>query len=763
MIGFGERLKNNTALRVLAVYLGASWVVLQVVDVVKQNMGLPDWVFPFAVVLLLIGLPVVLVTAILQAGPSRAPGGEEPAAPGTTPAWQPPGEAGDLSPRRLFTWRNALLGGVAAFVFLAAVTTGFMFMRTRGIGPVGSLVARGVLAEQSRVVLAEFEADDQTLARTVTESFRVDLAQSPAITLVGPDSIADALSRMGRTPDADLNEETARELARRDGIPAVIAGELSPLGSGYVLTARLVASMDGTILASARASARDAEALVGAIDDVSARLRERIGESYTSLRETPPLAHVTTTSFEALEKYTAAGAARHRDEDPEAAVRLLEEAVAIDSSFALAWRDLSTVLDNLGDDWERQMEALEAAYRHRDRLTERERYLVEASYHSDVTEDREKAIEAYEAMLRLNPQDAQALNNIGVNYYRQADFENALLWYKRAHEAAPDLSLHLANVAITQANLGHLDSASARYAQLDSFPANPLFEDWRAHFRWMSGDEVGFREAIERYREAFPGPRTEFRAEDALDGLEILHGRVAGVVTELEGEAERQRARGDVEESIRTELEVARLVFDLYGDTAAALTAADEVIAQVEADPEALDDPPWGSVGNLLIRAGEVERGLAYLDRDWQELPERRRQQREFQRNTWVGFQVARAEGRPEEALREFRSLPPWVCTPCRHWETASLFDQAGRADSAIVYYERYLEAPFNFRFFIDTENLAPAHERLGQLYDARGDLENAALHYARFVDLWEDADPVLRPRVETARARLQDIVRKRG
>ena len=46
--------------QVLVVYLGASWGVLEVVDVLKDNMGLPDWVFPFAVVLLLIGLPVML-------------------------------------------------------------------------------------------------------------------------------------------------------------------------------------------------------------------------------------------------------------------------------------------------------------------------------------------------------------------------------------------------------------------------------------------------------------------------------------------------------------------------------------------------------------------------------------------------------------------------------------------------------------------------------------------------------------------------------
>ena len=51
----------------------------------------------------------------------------------------------------------------------------------------------------------------------------------------------------------------------------------------------------------------------------------------------------------------------------------------------------------------------------------------------------------------------------------------------------------------------------------------------------------------------------------------------------------------------------------------------------------------------------------------------------------------------------------------------------------------------------------------MAQLYDAQGDLESAALHYAQFVDMWEDADPVLQPRVEAARARLQEIVRERG
>jgi len=53
---------GRTLLQALGLYAAGSWLVLQVVDVLKDNMGLPDWVFPFAFVLLLIGLPIIPVS-----------------------------------------------------------------------------------------------------------------------------------------------------------------------------------------------------------------------------------------------------------------------------------------------------------------------------------------------------------------------------------------------------------------------------------------------------------------------------------------------------------------------------------------------------------------------------------------------------------------------------------------------------------------------------------------------------------------------------
>ncbi|MCK5488925.1 MAG: hypothetical protein KAI98_03005, partial [Gemmatimonadetes bacterium] len=231
-----NRLSRDGRLRsfwqVLAVYIGASWVVLQVVDVVKDNMGLPDWVFPSALILLLIGLPIMLVTAMVQ-GRSSAPVSRPTDSSPAIPTAQP--EA-DLSPHHVFTWRNAFIGGAASLVLLTIVTTSFMFMRNRGIGPVGSLVAKGLLEERSQILVADFEAEDEMLGRMAAEALRVDLSQSDIVRLVDPRTVEAALRRMERPEGTRVDEGTAREVAAREGIPAIVGGEILSGGGSFVIT-----------------------------------------------------------------------------------------------------------------------------------------------------------------------------------------------------------------------------------------------------------------------------------------------------------------------------------------------------------------------------------------------------------------------------------------------------------------------------------------------------------------------------------------------
>ena len=88
---------RRTLLSVLGIYAAGSWVVLQVIDVLNQNVGLPPWAFSLALTFLLIGLPVVGATAWLQ---GRAQND------GAAAAEDPPGSP--TGPHKLFTWRNGV-------------------------------------------------------------------------------------------------------------------------------------------------------------------------------------------------------------------------------------------------------------------------------------------------------------------------------------------------------------------------------------------------------------------------------------------------------------------------------------------------------------------------------------------------------------------------------------------------------------------------------------------------------------------------------
>ncbi len=396
-----DRVGGRSVWQVLVLYMGASWGVLEVVDVLKDNMGLPDWVFPFAVVLLLIGLPIMLGTAAIQAkfaAQDRRPAVDDAPAssqdPVPAPVAAPATETDDVEAHHIFTWRRALIGGAAAFVLLTVVTTGFMFMRNRGIGPVGSLVAKGLIDERSELLVADFEAEDDMLGRMASEALRVDLSQSDIVRLVSPRTVEGALTRMQLPTGTRLDEVTAREIAEREGLAAVVGGEILSGGGSYVITAHLV-TPEGDLLGNARVTAADSSKIIEAIDRISRDLREQIGESYTSMRESPALALVSTSSLEALRKYTEAGVQR-REGNTDAAIELLEQAIEIDSTFAMAYRGIGIFLQNKFEEWSRQYWAHCKAYEYRDRLTEREKWLVTASYHLDIEEDRAGAIAAYE-------------------------------------------------------------------------------------------------------------------------------------------------------------------------------------------------------------------------------------------------------------------------------------------------------------------------------------------------------------------------------
>lgn len=272
--GTEAAIRRGHPVRVAALFAGAAAGVLGAVYLLVQQLGLPDWVFLGAAVLLLVGLPVMLLTGHLERrrAEARASGRAQPTPTGTL--------------HRFLTWRKALMGGALAFAALGLVTTGYTAMRLLGVGPVGTLVAAGRLAQRDKLIVADFEnrTADQTLGASVTEAFRIDLSQSPMVAVVPTAAVVEALGRMQRPAGTGLTPVLAREVAVREGAKAVVAGEISGVGRGFVLAVRLLDAGDGTELVALRETAEDDGVIVPAIDRLSGRLRERIGESLRTIR-----------------------------------------------------------------------------------------------------------------------------------------------------------------------------------------------------------------------------------------------------------------------------------------------------------------------------------------------------------------------------------------------------------------------------------------------------------------------------------------------
>jgi tetratricopeptide (TPR) repeat protein len=118
---------------------------------------------------------------------------------------------------------------------------------------------------------------------------------------------------------------------------------------------------------------------------------------------------------------------------------------------------------------------------------------------------------------------------------------------------------------------------------------------------------------------------------------------------------------------------------------------------------------------------------------------------------------IRSAARRPAEALAQLeaagweRTAGQSVAEASDRFFRAELLRVVGRSDEAIGWYQSMAE-----RATYELAYVAPAEQRLGRIFDARGAAGDAAVHYRRFIELWKGADPELQPMVEVVQRRLR-------
>jgi tetratricopeptide (TPR) repeat protein len=272
-------------------------------------------------------------------------------------------------------------------------------------------------------------------------------------------------------------------------------------------------------------------------------------------------------------------------------------------------------------------------------------------------------------------------------------------------------------------NLGLLDQARAALAAFRGrFPGN-LFAEWEEIYLAAASGTLVDVEAHARRLLALAPDDADHRGEAlrALANVELLRGRASESLRHRRAAMQAYEANGDVAGYFVEVLALATAEAALAGRPDGARRVVADALRRHPLDSLPPGARPYVRLGILYADLGDLQRAAemqAALERHG--LTRGRFAEAEWRR---LRGAILLARGRYLEAQAELRlAAGQEECALCSLPALGRSYELAGRSDSAIAVYERYLQTPWMKRLELDAVELEPLRLRLAELYEARGD-----------------------------------------
>jgi tetratricopeptide (TPR) repeat protein len=484
--------------------------------------------------------------------------------------------------------------------------------------------------------------------------------------------------------------------------------------------------------------ALDREQVLNKLGEVIPPLRRKLGESVASIKKfDTPIEQATTKSLPALKAFTSGVQKRAQGQEAES-IPFFKMAIDLDPDFSMAYAGLSTVNANLQQP-DVAREYIQKAFERRDHATEREKLSVQAIYYANVTKETDKVIEIYKLWTEVYPHDFVPFVNLANHYDEAGQLDKAIEAGQQAlrlnpHHATSYGCLCAAYQRATRFAEAKAICEKAVSEKLDNFTSHTVL--YRIAF--VEGDEP----AMQREINWFKGKPAEsagiyYQAKAALSLGQLRTARElfdrAYAIAQRNGLKEQAVAINNGHAQFEAELKNGR----------EARTLAERSLRD---SPDSARHRAFATLA--LARAGDIQRAEALVN-------ELNKQPRLGTALSEVVLPSIRA------ALDLNRKNPAAVIEDLRR---AIPYDLGAESSGSTCYYRglAYLElksgkeASAQFQKSLDNHGLAMgdiywplARLGLARAYAQTGDTEKSLAQYRELLSFWKNADPELRPLIE--------------
>ena len=649
------------------------------------------------------------------------------------------------------------------------------------------------------VMYFENNTGDESLdhwRKALSDLLIADLSQSKYLMVLSGEKLYNILEELNLLEAKSYSSKVLKKISTRGGVRYILVGKLAMAGETMRINALLQEASTGNLFASEMVEGRGEESLFSMVDDLTKKIKAsfKLSEEEIAGDIDKEVEQITTSSSDAY-KYYREGMEYFTKGDYLKSIPLMEIAVAFDPEFAMAYRTMANAYLGIGYRAEAR-KRYQSAFELRDRVSDRERYYIEGVYYQQSENTYDKAIEKYNELLKIYPDDLVGNNNLGEAYAELEEWDKAIQLYevniqnkvervicyeytaysyaaKGLYDKGRDvLKLYLRNIsdnAFIRFNLANNYLYQGKYNLAQAELAKAFSLDQTHYYNSLiQGDIYHYKQDLNNSEKEYlklletAEPKAYEEGTKRLGALYLLQGMFEKSKEQAKQGIALAVMLGETEWNSRFHVYLASMhlrsgnLEEASKEYNEALTIASEA-GILGRQREALYFK-----GRIQIEKGLMDEAQNTAD-GLKELIENgmnRKAMRLY--HNLIGMIEFKRENFSEaiEHFNQALALLPSQFNP-EHGQAlfidplAFAYYKAGDYDKARQQYERIIHLTTGRLFYGDI--YAKSFYMLGKIFEEEEMQPQAVEHYEKFLDLWKDADPGI-AEVEDAKKRLAKL-----